>query len=174
MALGRKDVTVTRTNGGADIFRLAGLFGDDNLIRHQGLVWWTGFVHQERIVNYRPTASHPLSRFASGRQNRGETPPSGPARWRCRRSRLRHQRESLLFGSAVLSRLGGQGCAGSASALVPWSVDEPHAAIDGPSQGEIVNLTDHRAEPSRRQPPSHIITPRTARICPDVGSAESG
>jgi hypothetical protein len=28
-------------------------------------------------------------------------------------------------------------------------VDEPHAAIDGPSQGEIVNLADHRAAPSR-------------------------
>src|ERR1700731_1166846 len=28
-------------------------------------------------------------------------------------------------------------------------VDEPHAAIDGPGQGEIVNLTDHRAETSR-------------------------
>jgi hypothetical protein len=28
-------------------------------------------------------------------------------------------------------------------------VDEPHSAIDGPAQGEIVNLTDHRAEPSR-------------------------
>src|SRR5271165_1097529 len=29
-------------------------------------------------------------------------------------------------------------------------VDEPHAAIEGPGQGEIVNLTDHRAESSRR------------------------
>src|SRR5215471_6245977 len=29
-------------------------------------------------------------------------------------------------------------------------VDEPHAAIDGPEQSEIANLTDHRAEPSRR------------------------
>ena len=29
-------------------------------------------------------------------------------------------------------------------------VDEPHAAIDGPAQGEIVNLTDRRAEASRR------------------------
>ncbi len=29
-------------------------------------------------------------------------------------------------------------------------VDEPHAAIEGPGQGEIVNLTDHRGEPSRR------------------------
>jgi hypothetical protein len=28
-------------------------------------------------------------------------------------------------------------------------VDEPHSAIDGPSQGEIINLTDHRAERSR-------------------------
>ena len=30
-------------------------------------------------------------------------------------------------------------------------VDEPHAAIEGPGRGEIVNLTDHRAEPSRRR-----------------------
>src|SRR5437868_10582159 len=28
-------------------------------------------------------------------------------------------------------------------------VDEPHSAIDGPVQGEIVNLTDRRAAPSR-------------------------
>jgi len=30
-------------------------------------------------------------------------------------------------------------------------VDEPHAAIEGPGQGEIVNLTDHRAELSRQR-----------------------
>src|SRR5215469_13701196 len=30
-------------------------------------------------------------------------------------------------------------------------VDQPHAAIEGPGQGEIVNLTDHRAEPSRQR-----------------------
>src|SRR4051794_36861317 len=29
-------------------------------------------------------------------------------------------------------------------------VDAPHAAIDGVQQGEIINLTDRRAEPSRR------------------------
>jgi hypothetical protein len=29
-------------------------------------------------------------------------------------------------------------------------VDEPHAGIDGPAHGNIVNLTDHRADPSRR------------------------
>jgi hypothetical protein len=28
-------------------------------------------------------------------------------------------------------------------------VDEPHSAIDGPAQGEIINLTDKRAETSR-------------------------
>jgi hypothetical protein len=28
-------------------------------------------------------------------------------------------------------------------------VDQPHSAIDGPNQGEIINLTDHRAEPAR-------------------------
>jgi hypothetical protein len=29
-------------------------------------------------------------------------------------------------------------------------VDEPHAAIEGPGQGEIINLTDRRAQASRR------------------------
>jgi hypothetical protein len=29
-------------------------------------------------------------------------------------------------------------------------VDEPHAAIEGPGRGEIINLTDHRADESRR------------------------
>src|SRR6516162_6611685 len=115
MALGRKDVTVTRTNGGADIFRLAGLFGDDNLIRHQGarLVDW---IRASRT--YSELSAHrksPSGRFASGRQNRGETPPSDPAPKRCRRSCLQHRRESLLFGSAVLSRFGGQ--------------DAPHRAL---------------------------------------------
>jgi uncharacterized protein len=28
-------------------------------------------------------------------------------------------------------------------------VDQPHSAIDGPQQGEIINLTDHRAEAAR-------------------------
>lgn len=28
-------------------------------------------------------------------------------------------------------------------------VDDPHAAVDGPGQGRIVNLADHRAQPSR-------------------------
>ena len=36
MTLGRKDVSVTRTNCGADVFRLAGFLRDDNLIGHNG------------------------------------------------------------------------------------------------------------------------------------------
>ena len=53
MALSRKNVSVARTNGRADIFRLAGLLGDDNLIRHEGLVSRIGSraQPQERIVN---------------------------------------------------------------------------------------------------------------------------
>ena len=34
MTLGREDVSVTRTDGGADVFRLARLLGDDDLISH--------------------------------------------------------------------------------------------------------------------------------------------
>jgi hypothetical protein len=43
-------------------------------------------------------------------------------------------------------------------------VDEPHAAIEGPQQGTILNLTDHRAVPSRRAQvelagdgPDHVV-----------------
>jgi hypothetical protein len=36
MTLGRKDVSVTRTDGGADVFGLAGFFRDDDLIGHNG------------------------------------------------------------------------------------------------------------------------------------------
>jgi hypothetical protein len=36
------------------------------------------------------------------------------------------------------------------SANLSSFVDEPHSAIDGPGQGEIINLTDHRAERSRQ------------------------
>jgi hypothetical protein len=36
MPLGRKDFSVTRTDGSADVFGLAGFFGDDDLIDHDG------------------------------------------------------------------------------------------------------------------------------------------
>src|ERR1019366_1189281 len=39
MALGRKDVSVARTNGGADVFGLAGFLRDDDLVSHNGFVW---------------------------------------------------------------------------------------------------------------------------------------
>ena len=38
-------------------------------------------------------------------------------------------------------------------------IDEPHAAIDGHPHGEIVNLTDHRAAPSRHAQLSLAATP---------------
>ena len=36
MTLGRKDFSVARTDGGADVFRLAGFLRDDDLIGHDG------------------------------------------------------------------------------------------------------------------------------------------
>jgi hypothetical protein len=54
MTLGRKDFTVTRTDGGAHVFRLAGFLRDDNLIGHHGLGWKDRFdrsFDRERIVN---------------------------------------------------------------------------------------------------------------------------
>ncbi len=38
MALGREDVSVARTHGGANVFGLAGFLGDNDLIRHRGFV----------------------------------------------------------------------------------------------------------------------------------------
>ena len=38
MALGREDVSVTRTDGGTDVFGLAGFLRDDDLIGHNRLV----------------------------------------------------------------------------------------------------------------------------------------
>src|ERR1039458_4856889 len=36
MALGREDVSVARTHGGADVFGLAGFLRDDDLVSHDG------------------------------------------------------------------------------------------------------------------------------------------
>jgi len=43
-------------------------------------------------------------------------------------------------------------------------VDEPHSAIDGPSQGEIVNLTDRRADRSRKAQPDLLSSLGPDRI----------
>jgi hypothetical protein len=54
MTLGRKDFSVTRADGGAHVFRLAGFLCDDNLIGHCGLGWKDRFdrsFDRERIVN---------------------------------------------------------------------------------------------------------------------------
>src|SRR6202521_1469075 len=59
-------------------------------------------------------------------------------------------------------------------------VDAPHAAIDGPGQGEIVNLTDRRAAASRRaqlellsaRGPDGIVRAFAALAAPDQTPAE--
>ena len=43
MAFGRKNGTVARADRGADVLRLAGFFGNDDLIGHDGSVWANGF-----------------------------------------------------------------------------------------------------------------------------------
>jgi hypothetical protein len=60
-------------------------------------------------------------------------------------------------------------------------VDEPHVAIEGHGQGEIVNLTDHRAEPSRQRQLDLLgelgpdgITHELAKIIASDAAHESG
>jgi hypothetical protein len=65
MTLGRKDVSVSRTDGGADVLCLAGFFRDDDLISHNGAFRRTdsSLADIERTVN--EIASQAV--FAGGR-----------------------------------------------------------------------------------------------------------
>src|SRR3981081_3745468 len=47
-------------------------------------------------------------------------------------------------------------------------VEEPHSAIDGPGQGEIINLTDRRAGPSRSAQLDLLVGPGPDRIARGV------
>jgi len=49
MTLGWENVTVARTNGSADVFRLTGFFRDDDLISHDGL---SGLLLPRRAGTY--------------------------------------------------------------------------------------------------------------------------
>src|SRR4051794_30849893 len=110
MALGRKNVSVARTNGRADIFRLAGLLGDDNLIRHEGLVSRIGSrVSSRTYSELSPLASYRPGGFAPGAAKLwrnaarwcggpGAT-EDGPCGTGC---------ESTSFDAAVLSRFRNQ------------------------------------------------------------------
>jgi len=51
-------------------------------------------------------------------------------------------------------------------------VDQPHAAIEGEQQGEIVNLTDHRAEPSRSGQLDLLRTMGPDRILRELATLE--
>jgi len=47
-------------------------------------------------------------------------------------------------------------------------VEEPHAAIEGPGQGEIVNLTDRRADASRRGQLDLLVPPTRMPGQPEI------
>src|SRR4051795_6620182 len=51
-------------------------------------------------------------------------------------------------------------------------VDEPHSAIDGPAQGEIINLTDRRAENSRTAQLDLLATLGPDRIVGELTAIE--
>src|SRR5258708_30288963 len=54
MPLGRQDIPVARTDGGADVFRLTAFLSDDDLIWHNGLfgrIDWIWREYMEHIVN---------------------------------------------------------------------------------------------------------------------------
>ena len=53
MTFGRKDVPITRPDGGANVFGLAEFLCDDDLVSHDGLVWKNRFDScvREHIVN---------------------------------------------------------------------------------------------------------------------------
>jgi uncharacterized protein len=53
-------------------------------------------------------------------------------------------------------------------------VDEPHAAIEGPGQGEIVNLTDRRAEISRRTQVEVLASCGPDRIVRELSALAAG
>jgi hypothetical protein len=52
-------------------------------------------------------------------------------------------------------------------------VDEPHSAIDGPSQGNIINLTDRRAMPSRQSQLRLLATESPDNLARVFAEAES-
>jgi uncharacterized protein len=53
-------------------------------------------------------------------------------------------------------------------------IDEPHAAIEGPGQGEIVNLTDRRADASRRGQLDLLASLGPDRIVVELSKLENG
>jgi hypothetical protein len=133
MALGRKNVPVAGTNSGADVFRLAGFLGDDNLIRHEGLGWRMRFEsagHERLVNNTTSQATFWWVRGQAAKPGRERRPAvdgarQSAARRRSRGCRLRHRRESSSFGAAVLFAFQGQDCVGPGSAPVSWSRTPP-------------------------------------------------
>src|SRR4051794_25534909 len=80
MTLGRKDFSVSRTDGGANVFRLAGFLRDDDLIDHDGLGWTDRFdaAELEHIAN--TMASQPAFPKVVVQNMTGVLPPIGGVR----------------------------------------------------------------------------------------------
>jgi hypothetical protein len=57
MALSRENLSVARTNSGADVFCLTDLLSDDNLFRHVGLVWENKFDGMRTYSEHQKFAS---------------------------------------------------------------------------------------------------------------------
>ena len=53
-------------------------------------------------------------------------------------------------------------------------VEEPHAAIEGQSQGHVINLTDRRAEQSRRKQIELLGSVGPERIAPEAAVLSTG
>jgi hypothetical protein len=51
-------------------------------------------------------------------------------------------------------------------------VESPHSAIDGPAQGDIINLTDRRADRSRSAQLDLLMTLGPDRIVRELGGLE--
>ena len=64
MALGRKNVSVARANSSADVFRLAGFLGNNNLIHHEAPL--EDWIRERRTRTYSEQNNLWLPKIASG------------------------------------------------------------------------------------------------------------
>src|SRR5215204_3793933 len=80
MTLGRKYFSITRTDGGADVFRLAGFLRDDDLIGHDGLGLKDRFDAAEREHTANKAASQ-AANDRSGDAPHGQAPSAVVSKW---------------------------------------------------------------------------------------------
>src|SRR6266567_3259897 len=93
MTLGRKDFSITRTDGGADVFGLAGFLRDDDLIGHDG-ARLEGSIRRRRMRTYSEQGSLTSCLFTAMRVSQAPKPFSTTSR--------RGNRSRPLQGDSVL------------------------------------------------------------------------